>query len=93
MERLLEFDAESGDLQIRFPYAKELVAVVRGLPGRRWNPTEKLWTVPTQDEVVEFVRVYDPGLVGFSVMTQQFEWACRMAEARPMMAASMLFMS
>ncbi|MEM7164761.1 MAG: exodeoxyribonuclease VII large subunit [Planctomycetota bacterium] len=46
MERLLEFDAESGDLQIRFPYAKELVAVVRGLPGRRWNPTEKLWTVP-----------------------------------------------
>lgn len=46
MERLLEVDEETGDLQIRFPYRKDLVAVVRDLPGRRWNPSEKFWSVP-----------------------------------------------
>jgi hypothetical protein len=31
---------------IRFNYDAEAVEVVRSVPGRKWNPGEKVWTIP-----------------------------------------------
>ena len=46
--RELGWNPESGRIEIRFPYHKQLVAVVRDLPGRRWHPDEKQWSVPKE---------------------------------------------
>ncbi len=42
---------------------------------------EKLFDVPTEAELVARVRAYDPGVVGFSIMSQQYPWSVRMARA------------
>jgi integrase/recombinase XerD len=47
---------ESGQLIIRFPYSPERVAAIRAVPGRRWHPEEKYWTVPHSPETLERVR-------------------------------------
>lgn len=33
--------------QITFRYDPELVALVKNVPDRRWNPEAKMWTIPT----------------------------------------------
>lgn len=40
---------------------------------------EKLFDVPTPAELVARVQAYDPGVIGFSVMTQQYAWAVEAA--------------
>lgn len=42
---------------------------------------EKLFDVPTDEELVARVRAWAPGVVGFSVMTQQYAWAAGAARA------------
>ena len=42
---------------------------------------EHLWPVPPAEEVVAWLRAEASDLVGFSVMTQQFDWACDMSRA------------
>jgi radical SAM superfamily enzyme YgiQ (UPF0313 family) len=37
---------------------------------------ENLWPVPSREEIADVVRGFDPGLIGFSVMSQQHQWAC-----------------
>jgi len=37
---------------------------------------ENLWPVPTNAEIIDRIRRYDPGVIGFSVMSQQYEWTC-----------------
>ena len=32
--------------QIRFPYDPNLVAYIKNVPGRVWNPNAKMWTIP-----------------------------------------------
>jgi exodeoxyribonuclease VII large subunit len=46
MARVIDIDRRTNRLCIRFPYAEELVAKVRTLPGRRWDPGSKAWYVP-----------------------------------------------
>jgi len=45
------------------------------------NINEALYDVPTDDELVDQVRAFDPGLVAFSVMSQQYAHARRLARA------------
>jgi len=45
------------------------------------NLNEALGPVPTDEQVVEQVRRLDPDLVAFSVMTQQYAYAVRLARA------------
>ena len=47
-----------GSLEIRFPYDARLVGLVKGLPKRRWNASEKTWVVPEADvvEVVDLLQ-------------------------------------
>jgi len=47
---------ESGQLIIRFPYSPERVAAVRAVPGRRWHPEEKYWTIPHSPKTLERVH-------------------------------------
>src|SRR5262249_22881383 len=51
----VELDPEGSNLLIRFAYREDLIALVKELPGRRWDPKGKVWRVPTSH--VE--RVYD----------------------------------
>ena len=41
----IELDPNGQLLLIRFPYREDLIDVVRTLPGRRWDPGAKAWTV------------------------------------------------
>ncbi len=43
----VELDPGGTRLLIRFPYREDLVALVKDLPGRRWDPRHKVWSVPT----------------------------------------------
>ncbi len=40
---------------------------------------EHLWPLPSNREVVEQILAYRPGIIGFSVMSQQYEWTCAVA--------------
>ena len=40
-----------GGLQVRFPYDRALVELVKTLPQRRWNAAERYWFVPETDVV------------------------------------------
>lgn len=35
-----------GRLSVRFPYSAEAVSKMKSLPGRRWHPEDKTWSVP-----------------------------------------------
>jgi len=47
---------EPGRLIVHFPYSTERVAAIRGVPGRRWHPQGKYWTVPHTPEALERLR-------------------------------------
>jgi len=70
--------------QIGFNYGLAYISAVlkqHGHHTRLINLNEKLTPVPTMDEIVREVRDYDPGLVGFSVVTNQYGLAQRVAGA------------
>jgi exodeoxyribonuclease VII large subunit len=46
MTGFVELAPDGQHLLIRFPYREDLVAAVKELPGRRWDPKGKLWRVP-----------------------------------------------
>jgi exodeoxyribonuclease VII large subunit len=46
MSGSVELDQDGTSLLIRFPYREDLVALVKDLPGRRWDPRQKVWRVP-----------------------------------------------
>lgn len=46
MTGTVELDPDGSSLLIRFPYREDLVAIVKELPGRRWDPKHKVWRVP-----------------------------------------------
>ncbi|MEK9144037.1 MAG: phage integrase N-terminal SAM-like domain-containing protein, partial [Elusimicrobiota bacterium] len=37
---------EPGRLIVRFPYSREGVDRIKTVPGRRWHPVEKYWSIP-----------------------------------------------
>jgi exodeoxyribonuclease VII large subunit len=44
----------AGRIEIRFPFDRVLVELVKGLPSRRWNADSRFWSVP-ESEVVPLV--------------------------------------
>ena len=44
----VELGDEGRQLHIRFLYDESVLEVVRGLPGRRWHPAGKYWSVPSR---------------------------------------------
>jgi anaerobic magnesium-protoporphyrin IX monomethyl ester cyclase len=51
----------------------------RGHETRLIHINESLWPIPSNEEILEIVRDYRPGLIGLSVMSRQYEWTCRLA--------------
>jgi exodeoxyribonuclease VII large subunit len=49
----------AGSFQIRFPFDRRLVELVKSLPRRRFLPVEKIWSVP-DDDVVALVELLQP---------------------------------
>lgn len=39
---------DDGRLEVRFAYAPDLIARIKGIPGRRWVGRERCWTVPAE---------------------------------------------
>lgn len=38
---------QSGDVYIvRFPFDRNIIAIVKNVPGRQWDPNHKYWTIP-----------------------------------------------
>jgi exodeoxyribonuclease VII large subunit len=46
MSGTVELAPDGAHLLIRFPYREDLVAEIKGVPGRRWDPRQKTWRVP-----------------------------------------------
>jgi len=70
--------------QIGFNYGLAYLSAVlkqHGHQTRLINLNEKLGPVPSVDEIVDEVRRYDPGLVGFSIVTNQYPLAEKIATA------------
>jgi hypothetical protein len=63
---------------VRFPYDPELVRRIRQVPGRRWDPVAKAWTVPANPRSAEALV----GILGpHGVLTETVAAAERRAEA------------
>ncbi len=42
----------AGRLEVRFPFDRALVDLVKSLPSRRWNAEDKFWSVPEADVIL-----------------------------------------
>jgi len=59
---------KDGVLQVSFEYDPRLVEMVKGVPGRKWHPEEKIWTVPST-QVVQLVDLLYPAGFSFDAST------------------------
>ena len=49
---------QNGEIyEITFPYDVNVIALIKNVPGRRWNPTGKMWTVP-KDRLGFFINEF-----------------------------------
>ena len=55
------------------------VLKLNGHETRLIHINENLWPIPSNEEILEIVHDYQPGIVGLSVMSQQYEWTCALA--------------
>ena len=40
---------QNGEIyEITFPYDANIVEIIKLIPGRRWNPDAKMWTIPKE---------------------------------------------
>ena len=42
-----------GRIKMVLPYDPELIAKIKTIPGRRWHPEEKCWSVPDSDGILD----------------------------------------
>ena len=49
----------AGSFQVRFPFDRRLVDLVKSLPRRSWQAAAKVWTVP-DDDIVALVELLQP---------------------------------
>lgn len=61
----VELDQGGTHLLIRFAYREDLVAIVKDLPGRRWDPKAKVWRVPAT-HVEQVYAVFSRHLFDFA---------------------------
>jgi hypothetical protein len=54
--RIIEIHpGEDDELIVRFPFAWDLIAEVRKVPGRRWVERERHWTVPRRPAALQYL--------------------------------------
>jgi integrase/recombinase XerD len=47
---------EEGRLLVQFPYTPERVSAIKKIPGRKWHPGGRCWSVPNQDRTLELLH-------------------------------------
>ncbi|MGC9529436.1 MAG: exodeoxyribonuclease VII large subunit [Candidatus Bipolaricaulaceae bacterium] len=57
-------------LRVEFEYDPRLVDLVKGIPGRRWNGSQRYWSVPAA-QVVQLVDMLDREGFAFDEATQE----------------------
>jgi exodeoxyribonuclease VII large subunit len=96
MTGTVELDPDGQHLLIRFAYREDLVAAVKELPGRRWDPRQKVWRVPAAavEQVFSALsrHLFDfapeiPSLLAGTLRPTAAPAAPRPAPARPMQRA------
>lgn len=43
---------EKNRIKVTFPYSPDLIKKIKTIPGRRWHPEEKCWTIYDTDEAI-----------------------------------------
>ncbi len=57
MDATLHASLDQGEAVLRFPYDDVLRRLLRAIPGRRWDPTERAWIVPLDPERAQAVAL------------------------------------
>ncbi len=69
--------------QVGFNYGVASISAIlkeNGHKTRLLNLNEKLGKIPDDSEIVEMVKEFKPGLVGFSIVTPQYQYAVKIAK-------------
>lgn len=53
---LVRATISDGEILLSFPYSRDLVARIRAVPGRRWDPREQVWRLPDTPRTRETLR-------------------------------------
>lgn len=55
----LEFNPDTKDIAVHFPYSKTALTAIKEVSGRKWNKQEKVWTIPFDclDELVSIFPI------------------------------------
>ena len=69
MTREVQHDGK-GHFQIRFPYDRDLVELIKTLPRRRWNAAARVWLVP-DEHLVLLVELLQPRGFSFDEVSQR----------------------
>jgi exodeoxyribonuclease VII large subunit len=74
MSRQVKHDGR-GAFEIRFPFDRRLVDLVKTLPNRRWKAEDRFWWAP-EDDVLEVVELLHPEGFRFDDATRRLYSAC-----------------
>lgn len=85
MDRLIIEPGEDGLLRVRFPYSAGRVALIKTIPGRRWDESGKCWTVPASQGMEDKLRsLLDPALPSSTAsLEQRVREAARLRQFSP----------
>jgi SWI/SNF-related matrix-associated actin-dependent regulator of chromatin subfamily A-like protein 1 len=82
MSSTLHATLADGEAVLRFPYDDVLRRILRTLPGRRWDPTERAWIVPLDPERAEAIARLLEGLPRKPVVSDSLARALARGRAR-----------
>jgi integron integrase len=78
MEPLRIEPGEPGRLIVRFRFSPECLAKIKTVPGRRWHPIERFWTVPAEDGMEGRLRaLLAPAASGGGILAEKVRLALR----------------
>ncbi|MGA2319456.1 MAG: DEAD/DEAH box helicase [Solirubrobacteraceae bacterium] len=71
-----------GEAVLRFPYDERLRGLLRAIPGRRWDPQERVWCVPLEPEQAQALAHLLAGLPGEPEVSEALTRAIARRRAR-----------
>jgi SWI/SNF-related matrix-associated actin-dependent regulator of chromatin subfamily A-like protein 1 len=71
-----------GEAVLRFPYDERLRQLLRAIPGRRWDPGERVWCVPLEPEQAEALARLLASLPGEPEVSEALARAIKRRRAR-----------
>ncbi len=71
-----------GEAVLRFPYDEGLRQLLRAIPGRRWDPEERVWCVPLDPDRAESLARLFEGLSGEPEVSDALERAIERRRVR-----------